>query len=85
MTSEQKALLRPHGEHFQQMASYVRECDPEELDALEEAAAAADATNIAWDAYAAAQFLLGEIASLRLYRARHSTAAVGSPPKQTIG
>lgn len=65
MTPNQKSLLRLHAEHFEAMASYVRECDPEELEALKEACWAASVSNCAWSVYKAAQFISGEIAALK--------------------
>lgn len=61
MTNEQRALLRRHAEHFQAMASYIRECHSEELAELEAACAAVSSTNISWDCYRAAKFLAEEI------------------------
>lgn len=67
MTREQKVLLKVHAEHFQVMASYVRECDPQELIDLSEACNAASDTNCGWDTYYAAQFLKVEIARHRTW------------------
>lgn len=75
MTRDQKKLLARHAEHFQAMASYVRECDPEELNDLAEACEAAGTGNCGWDTYRAAQFLLGEIQGHRNMLARQAEIA----------
>lgn len=82
MYDAQKALLRRHGEHFQQMASYVRECSEDELGELEAAVALVTTTNISWDCYKAAKFLEEEIASLRMQQKR---AATMPRPNQQFG
>jgi hypothetical protein len=61
VTPEQKVLLQKHAEHFEAMASYCRECDPEELTALHAAACAISSTNCSWSAYEAGRFLRGWI------------------------
>lgn len=84
MTREQKALLKIHADHFQAMASYVRECDPQELIELSEACEAAGMANCGWDTYAAAQFLKDEISAHRLAMVRRgesSFPATESPAK----
>lgn len=60
LTRKQRDLLERHAEHFRVMASYVRECDRDELEALHEACEAVSSMN-AWDLCKAAQFLLEEI------------------------
>lgn len=72
MTNEQKQLLRKHADHFQAMASYVRECDDDELATLLEACNAAGATNCGWDTWQAARFLEREIWAF--YRMKNATA-----------
>lgn len=75
MTKEQKALLKVHAEHYQAMASYVRESSDEELVELLEACQAAGTTNCGWDTYAAAQYLKHEIGDEVGVRRRRSDAA----------
>lgn len=75
MTKEQKELLRLHADHFQAMASYVRECDPQELIELSEACDATSASNCGWDTYAAAQFLKDEISAHRLMLVRRGESS----------
>lgn len=75
MTKDQKKLLARHAEHFQQMASYVRECAPEELTDLAEACEAAGTSNCGWDTYRAAQFLREEIQLHRNMLARRAEIA----------
>ncbi|WP_024516883.1 hypothetical protein [Bradyrhizobium sp. Tv2a-2] len=70
MTLDQKKLLERHGEHFAAMSSYVRECSPDELQELLDAARAARSTNCWWASYYAAQFLIHDIEAEQRRRAR---------------
>lgn len=60
------------GNRLAAMASYVRECDPIELEELREACAAATSTNCGWDSFKAAQYLLEEIRMWSAYVKRQA-------------
>jgi len=84
LTHEHRSLLKPHAKHYQEMASYLRDSSPEELEALREACDAASSTNCAWDIYRAAQYLKIEIAEQAGYHERRAKErALGEcPPPQ---
>jgi hypothetical protein len=82
MTDEQKKLLERHASHFADMASYVRECDPAELDELEAACRATSTTNCWWATYDAAKYLLWQIASERGVRERNAKEATQTATPQ---
>src|SRR5882757_9094567 len=56
LSKDEKRLLKPHAEHFQAMASHIREATIEDLEALNSACRSCTMINCGWDNYAAAQY-----------------------------
>lgn len=61
LTKEQKRLLKPHAEHYRAMYDHISEATMDDLYRLQSACSACTNSNCGWDAYAAAQYLKGEI------------------------
>ena len=83
MTREQKQLLERHAEHFAAMASFIRECDDDELATLLEACKAANEGNCWWATHKAAKHLQQEIEyfyQIRDTERRVRLALNSSPP-----
>lgn len=78
MNKDQKTLLKPHADHFAEMAAYVVTCDRDELAMLDEACKAATPTNCGWDIYRAARYLAEEIKAEQHQRLKNRAAAADS-------
>lgn len=75
MTNEQKNLLKPHAEHFIDIAVFIAKCDVNELAALKEASEAASVDNCGWAIYHAARYMLREIEAEQYKRLRSRAAS----------
>ncbi|MDI3563578.1 hypothetical protein [Bradyrhizobium sp. Arg816] len=77
LTKDQRRVLTPHSEHFENMALFIRESTDDELMELRDACCACTQINCGWSLYAAAQYLLVEIATevgVRARRAKETAA-----------
>lgn len=70
MTPEQKKLLQPHADHYQEMMTHIYEATDDELDALLAACRSVSTTNCAWNIYAAAGWMLPKIMTEQARRER---------------
>lgn len=75
LTKDQKQVLKPHAEHFMAMARFISEATAEDLEALNGASRACTTINCGWHEYAAAQYLMKEIAAEMGWRSRRDAAA----------
>lgn len=78
LTADERRLLNPHADHFEDMALFVRESCDDELMELRDACCACTEVNCGWSVHYAAQYLLREIATeigVRARRAKEETAA----------
>lgn len=75
LTKEEKRLLKPHAEHFQTMASHIREATIGDLEKLNNACRSCTEINCGWDDYAAAQYLMKEIGAEVGWRNRRDAEA----------
>lgn len=75
LTKEQRCLLEPHGNHFEDIALFIRESSNDELTELYGACRACTTVNCGWSLYYAAQYLLAEIATERGVRNRRADEA----------
>lgn len=85
MNKDQKAILKPHADHFAEMAAFVVTRDSVELKLLGRACAAATQTNCSWDIYRAAQYLSQEIKAEQhqrlMKRAAHADSSLTTTEK----
>lgn len=78
LTKDEKRLLKPHAEHYREMCSHIRESKIEDLEKLDSACRSCTVINCGWDEYAAAQYLMKEIAIEIGWRNRRDAEAVES-------